>query len=82
MRQELVMKKFSVFLMVVTLGLAACERHPASQLEAGGGDGLGARGEERGGEKENKSSTTSPERSPTPEASPAVTPKSYFPQNS
>jgi hypothetical protein len=82
MRQELVMKKISVFLTVVTLGLAACERHPASQLAVGGGGELGVRGEERGGEKENNSSTTTPERSPAPEASPVGTPKSYFPQNS
>jgi hypothetical protein len=70
MRQERVMKKLSFFFTVVALGLAACERHPASQLE------------ERGAAKENKSSATSPEQSPTPGALPGGTPKSYFPQNS
>jgi len=82
MRQEFVMKKLSVFLTVVTLGLAACERHPVSQLEVRRGGGLGVQGEERGGEKENKSPTTLPERSPAPEASPGGTRRSYFPQNS
>jgi hypothetical protein len=70
MRQERVMKKLSFFCTAIALALAACERHPASQLE------------EQGAGKENRSSAASPEQSPMPEASPNGTPKSYFPQNS
>jgi len=79
MRQELVMKKLSVFFVVVVLGLAACERHPASQLDVQGGGGLGVRGEERGGD-ENKPLVAPPNQSPTRQPSPTSTPKTYFPQ--
>ena len=79
MRQELVMKKLSVFFVVVVLGLAACERHPASQLDVQGEGGLGVRGEERGG-SENKSLVGPANQSPTRQPSPTSTPKSYFPQ--
>jgi len=79
MRQELVMKKLSVFFVVVVLGLAACERHPASQLDVQGGGGLGVRGEERGG-NENKSMVAPSNQSPTHQPSPTSTPKTYFPQ--
>jgi hypothetical protein len=73
------MKKLSVFFVVVVLGLAACERHPASQLDVQGEGGLGVRGEERGG-NENKSAVAQPNQSPTGQSSPTATPKSYFPQ--
>jgi hypothetical protein len=73
------MKKLSVFFAVVVLGLAACERHPASQLAVQGEGGLGVRGEERGG-NENKSPIAPPNQSPTRQPSPTGTPKSYFPQ--
>jgi hypothetical protein len=65
------MKKILTLIAIVSLGLGACERHPASQLpkEAGSKEGSG---------KSDKSRETES----TPEASTSGTPKTYFPGNS
>jgi hypothetical protein len=65
------MKKILTLIAIVSLGLGACERHPASQLpkEAESKEGTG------------KSDQSSNAES-TPEASTSGTPKTYFPRNS
>ena len=67
------MKKYLTLVATLTLALAACERHPVSQLPKEG----------EGVAKEETSKTGQPEeKQTTPEASPSGTPKTYFPQNS
>jgi len=63
------MKKFLTLVAMVSFGLGACERHPASQLpkEAESKEGTAK-------SSESKASDSAPQASGTP--------KTYFPQNS
>jgi hypothetical protein len=65
------MKRILTLIAIVSLGLGACERHPASQLpkEAESKEGTG---------KSDQSGNTES----TPGASSGGTPKTYFPSNS
>jgi hypothetical protein len=67
------MKKYLTLVATLTLALAACERHPASQLPKEG-EGVAKEETSKAGE--------AGEKQTTPEASPSGTPKTYFPQNS
>jgi hypothetical protein len=67
------MKKYLTLIATLTLALAACERHPASQLPKEG-EGVAKEATSKAGAGEEKQTT--------PEASPSGTPKTYFPQNS
>ncbi|MBV8174124.1 MAG: hypothetical protein JO151_06115 [Verrucomicrobia bacterium] len=67
------MKKCLTLIATLSLALAACERHPASQLPQ---EGEGVAKEEPG------KSGEAGEKQTTPEASPSGTPKTYFPQHS
>jgi hypothetical protein len=64
------MKKYLVLIATLSLVLAACERHPASQLPT---EGEGVAKDESGAK---------PEKQKTPEPSPSGTPKTYFPKGS
>ncbi|HZC34341.1 MAG TPA: hypothetical protein VE242_01940 [Chthoniobacterales bacterium] len=55
-----------VFLIILGLGLGACERHPASQLE----------------EQTSPSAKPETKKNENTAIDPAATPKTYFPQNS
>ena len=66
------MKKYLMLIATVSLAVAACERHPASQLPK---EGEGA------GKEEPLKSGETQERQTPPQTSPSGTPKTYFPQN-
>jgi hypothetical protein len=55
-----------VSLIILASGLAACERHPASQLE----------------EQASPSAKPETKKTESTATDPAATPKTYFPQNS
>jgi hypothetical protein len=65
------MKKILTLISILSLGMAACERHPVSQLPQ---------------ETETQEKTAKASQSKTtdsaPEASASGTPKTYFPQHS
>ena len=67
------MKKYLMLIATVSLAVAACERHPASQLPKYG-EGVGKEEPSKSGETQEKQTK--------PETSPSGTPKTYFPQNS